>query len=57
MSQFKFVSAPAFAQNDEIREFLPQLLAQFHEERVRMLLHSVGVPIAVVLIPDYNLAV
>jgi len=57
MSQLKFISAPALAQYYEIRELLPYLSAQFYKEGVCMLLHSVGMPIAVVLIPDYDLAV
>lgn len=54
---FKFESSPAFAKDHKVRELAPESAAKFDKERIRMLLHRVSVPEAVVFILDHDFAV
>ena len=57
MAVFELISAPAFTNNHEVWVDAPKSFAQLNKEWVWVVVHVVGVPVPMVFVSDYDLAV
>jgi len=53
----EFEAAPTLANDHEIGQLAPQFATELYVERVRVRLHAIGLPIAIVLISDDHFGV
>ena len=49
---FKFKAAPTLTNDHEVWKLAPQLTTELYIKRVRVRIHAIGLPIAIVLISD-----